>query len=91
MSIGRTITIDTYARREEGAYGVIVEYAGQAPILLEREGCDSSFQSCMDRVNRKMHGPPLRWCIVRLVPVDGNELLLLDFERLQAFKKESEE
>lgn len=90
MSLGRTITIDTYARREEGAYGVIVEYAGQAPILLEREGCDSSFRSCMEQVERiSTDRRATRWCIVRLVPIDGNELLLLDFERLQAFNKES--
>ena len=90
MSLGRTITIDTYARREEGAYGVIVEYPGEAPILLEIEGCDSSFQSAMDRVGR-VKDRLIRWCIVRLVPVDGNELLLLDFERLQSFKRKPEE
>lgn len=33
----------------------------------------------------------MRWCIVRLVPVEGNELLLLDFERLQSFNKEPTE
>lgn len=90
MSLGRTITIDTYARRDEGAYGLIVEHAGQAPIMLEAEGCDSSFQSCMRRISQ-WKGQPLRWCIVRLVPVEGNELLALDFERLQQFKKEPTE
>jgi hypothetical protein len=88
MSLGRTVTIDTYAR-DEGAYGLIVEYAGQAPILLEIEGCDSSHQSIVERI-ATWQGKPLRWCIVRLVPVEGNELLLLDFERLQSLKRKPE-
>ena len=90
MSLGRTITIDTYARHKEGAYGLVVEHPGEAPILLETEGCDSSFDSAQDRI-AKWRGPPLRWCIVRLVPVEGNELLLLDMERLQSFKRKPEE
>lgn len=92
MSIGRKITIDTYDRRNEGAYGLVVECSGQAPILMESEGCDTSFASCIKRRDRmsKEWGAQ-RWCIVRLVPVEGNELLLLDMERLQTFKKETEE
>ena len=90
MTLNRTITIDRYDRREEGSYGLIVEYQGQAPLLLEAEGCDSSFRSTLARVE-KFHGKPLRWCVVRLVPVEGNELLLLDFERLQSFNKEPTE
>jgi hypothetical protein len=90
MSLPRIITIDTYDRREQGAYGLIVEYAGQAPILMETEGCASSFKDTAARIE-KWQGKPLRWCIVRLVPVEGNELLLLDFERLQQFNKEPKE
>jgi hypothetical protein len=90
MSLGRTITIDCWAKREEGAYGLLVEYEGQAPILMETEGCDSSLHQVKERMKR-FHGRPHRWCIVRLVPVDGNELLALDFERLQALKKEPQE
>lgn len=90
MSLPRIITIDTYDRREEGAYGLIVEHPGQAPILLEIEGCASSFAATSARIG-KWQGKPLRWCIVRLVPVDGNELVLLDFERLQQFNKEPKE
>jgi hypothetical protein len=88
MSLPRKITIDTYARRDEGAYVVVFEHAGQAPIVLEAEGCDTSFNSCMDRVERmRGNGRAARWCIARLVPVDGNELLILDLERLQQFNK----
>lgn len=90
MSLPRIITIDTYDKRKEGAYGLIVEYAGQAPILMETEGCGSSFEGTSARIG-KWQGKPLRWCIVRLVPVEGNELLLLDFERLQQFNKEPQE
>lgn len=91
MSLGRLITIDTYARREEGAYGLIIETRNQAPILLESEGCDSSFAATLARTERSLGQSPSRWCIVRLVPVEGNELLALDFERLQSLKKESKE
>jgi hypothetical protein len=42
----------------------------------------------MDRVERmRGNGRAARWCIARLVPVDGNELLILDLERLQQFNK----
>lgn len=86
MTITGPITIDPRYDRDSGAFGLIVEFNGQAPILMELEGCDSSFQSVLQRAA----GPTsssVRWCIVRLVPVEGNELLLLDFERLQSFKK----
>jgi hypothetical protein len=49
--------------------------------------------SCLDRVKR-IQGQQghVRWCIARLIPIDGNELLALDLERLQSFtKKEGEE
>jgi len=88
MSLPRVQTFDTWADRDSGAYGLITEGAAQAPILHELEGCDSSYKSISDRI-AKMR--PQRWCIVRLVPVDGNELLLLDLERLQQFNKEPQE
>jgi len=92
MSLPRIITIDTYDRRDEGAYALVTESQGQAPILMETEGCYTSFQSCRKRMDR-MHksGYAQRWCIVRLVPVEGNELLVLDLERLQQFNKEPTE
>lgn len=92
MSLPRQITIDTYYQREEGAYALVTEGPGQAPILMETEGCDTSFQSCRKRLDRMAKsGNAQRWCIVRLVPVEGNELLVLDLERLQQFTKEPQE
>lgn len=92
MSLPRVITIDTYANTEEGAYALIAESPGQSPIVTETEGCDSSFKSCEKRRDRMMKsGYAQRWCIARLVPVDGNELLVLDLERLQKFNKDSNE
>ncbi len=93
MTLPRVIQIDRWARREEGAYVVIAEWGGQAPIVMEAEGCDTSMASCLERVKR-IQGQQghVRWCIARLIPIDGNELLALDLERLQAFtKKEGEE
>jgi len=88
MSLPRKITIDTYDRRHEGAYVVVTEYLGQAPIVLETEGCDTSFAACDARVSRlRGNGQATRWCIARLLPVEGNDLLILDLERLQQFNK----
>lgn len=94
MSLPRFAHLDRWARRDEGAYVVIAEWPGQAPIVMEAEGCDTSQASCMERVKRmQSQGQAGRWCIARLVPVDGNELLVLDLERLQQFtnKKEGDE
>lgn len=92
MSLPRNITIDTFDRREEGAYALVTEGNGQAPIVMETEGCDTSFVSCRKRLDRmRKSGYAQRWCIVRLVPVEGNELLVLDLERLQQFNKEPQE
>lgn len=89
MSLGRTITIDTWNRGNEGACGLLVETRDQAPILYETEGCNSSLSSIIALRDRVASNPrTIRWCIVRLVPVDGNELLCLDFERLQQFNKD---
>lgn len=94
MSLPRFVHLDRWARRDEGAYVVIAEWPGQAPIVMEAEGCDTSLSSCMERVKRmQANGQAGRWCIARLVPVEGNELLVLDLERLQQFtnKKEGDE
>lgn len=97
MTLPRFAHLDRWARRDEGAYVVITETDGQAPIVMETEGADTSLASCMERVNRMrggaFGGPQRRWCIARLVPVEGNELLVLDLERLQEFtnKKEGDE
>ena len=90
MSLPRIITIDTYANTEEGAYALITESAGQATIVSETEGCNSSFKACENLKDHMMkNGYAKRWCIARLVPVEGNELLVLDLERLQKFYKDS--
>lgn len=84
---GPNITISRHS--DQGVYGVVIETPSQAPILLETEGCDSSREAALARSRRAFGSQPNRWCVVRLVPVDGNELLLLDMQRLQP--KETEE
>lgn len=75
------VTIDKYNR--DGCFGVIIETKGQAPILLETEGEDTSYASAEARAKRAFGQETLRFCIVRLVPVSGNELLPLDMQRMQ--------
>ena len=82
----REVKIDTYDR--EGVFGLVVEGANQAPILMEAEGDQSSYQYAMERATHAL-GRPVRWCVVRLVPVSGNELLLLDMQRLQPKEEEA--
>lgn len=64
-----------------GAYVVVAEWRGQGPIVMETEGQQSSRDGARQRVlgNNQLH----RYCICRLVPVEGNELVLKDLERLQ--------
>ena len=70
------------AEDEPNAYGVIAEFPGQAPILMEAEGDGSSLESARDRAAR-LRGV-IRWQIVRLVPTSyGNQLLLKDLVRMQ--------
>lgn len=64
------------------AYGLIVEWPGQDPILLESEGKYTSRAACIERAKR-LHSRPVRWCVVRLKFEAGNELLLRDLGRLQ--------
>lgn len=75
------ITIDKYDR--DGAFVVIIETAGQGPIVLETEGEDSGYAAAEARARNALGGRPLRFCICRLVPVAGNELLPLDLQRMQ--------
>ena len=70
------------AEDEPNAYGVIAEFPGQAPILMEAEGDGSSLEGARDRAAR-LRGV-IRWQIVRLVPTSyGNQLLLKDLVRMQ--------
>lgn len=79
--MSREITIDPYDR--DGVFVAMIESAGQGPIALETEGGDSSFDAARKRAERAFAGSTLRWCICRLVPVQGNELLPLDMKRMQ--------
>lgn len=66
---------------DEGIFVVIGEGKQQAPMILETEGECSSYEAARERA-RQM--PWLtRYCICRVVPVAGNELLALDMIRLQ--------
>ena len=70
-----------------GCYGVIAEYRGQAPILMEAEGGTTSYEGAVARAQGLRDA--IRYQIVRLVPVgsgyqNGNELLLKDLERMQS-------
>lgn len=87
MSSRRETTVSHYDN--DGVFGLVIETAGQAPILLETEGDQSSREAAMGRVTQAFGGKPLRWCLVRLVPVCGNELLLLDMQRLQIKEEEA--
>lgn len=75
------VTIDTYDR--EGIFSVIVEGAGQAPILLETEGFQSSYDDAQKRAQTAFGKSAVRYCIVRITPVAGNELLAKDMQRMQ--------
>lgn len=66
--------------REYEVYGVVLERPGQDPLLMECEGFASTKDHALAAA-RRMNAT--RYCIVRLVPVNGNELLLQDMERLQ--------
>lgn len=64
----------------EGCFGLVFERPGQDPILMECEGFAST-EDHARRAARRMNAT--RYCVVRLVPVHGNELLLQDMARLQ--------
>ena len=66
------------------AFGVIVEFKGQAPILMETEGEASSHEKAMARMREMLARPNVvRAAMVRLVYEGGNELLVRDLERMQ--------
>ncbi len=68
--------IDFTARSEGGCFGVVVEGATEAPILMESEGSATSFEAAEARLMRLVGGQYLRGCVVKLVPVYGNEAVL---------------
>ena len=73
---------DYKAEDEPNAYGIIAEFPGQAPILMEAEGDGSSLEGARNRA-AQLRGV-IRWQIVRLVPTSyGNQLLLKDLVRMQ--------
>ena len=91
MTLARKITIDRSNRYSEGAYVVVREAPGQAPIVWEVEGCDTGYEAALARVDKLVSDKRIgRWCICRLVPVEGNELLVLDLERLQKLHEVNE-
>lgn len=87
----REITINPYD--DEGAFALVIERPGQDPILMETEGEVSSRRQIEEFLRKKdgFMSFATRWCIVRLVPVQGNALLIEDMMRLQPKKKHDEE
>lgn len=84
MESRNEITVGRYD--DEGCFGVVIERPGQDPILMECEAEYSTREGARDLAKRLN---ATRYCIVRLVPVIGNELLLQDMQRLQPPKKET--
>jgi len=76
-------SITIHPHDDEGLFGLIIEGPGQAPFLIEMEGVDSSRASAEAAAEKILAGRSIRYCIVRLVPVAGNELLPLDMQRMQ--------
>jgi hypothetical protein len=68
--------IDFTARSEGGCFGVVVEGANEAPILMEAEGKTTSYEAAEARLKRLIGGQYFRGCVVKLVPVYGNEAVL---------------
>lgn len=75
------ITIDKFER--EGVFVGVVEGASQAPIVLETEGEDTTYDKALERAELAFGSQSRRWCVCRLTPVSGNELLYLDLQRMQ--------
>lgn len=77
--------IDTWDR--EGVFVLVAEGASQPPIVLETEGEFSSYEAAQERART---GPfKTRTCVCRLVPVSGNELVVLDMQRMQPEKEDT--
>jgi hypothetical protein len=79
--MNREVTVDKYDRA--GVFVTVIETASQGPIVLETEGEDTSYQAAHDRAQKALGQTCLRWCVCRLVPVSGNELLPIDLQRMQ--------
>lgn len=72
---------------DSGVFAVICEFKNQAPILMETEGRQSSFDACEKR-RRDLEARPdvIRTCVVRIADGPswcGNSLLLADMKRMQ--------
>ena len=72
---------------DSGVFAVICEFKNQAPILMETEGSQSSFEACEKR-RRELEARPdvIRTCVVRIADCPawcGNSLLLEDMKRMQ--------
>lgn len=79
--MSREVTVDRFDR--SGVFVAVIEADNQAPIVLEAEGADTSFDRASERAIKAFGRGNLRWCVCRLVPVAGNELLPLDLQRMQ--------
>ena len=73
------VTINKYDT--EGVFVVMCEGPHQGPIILEVEGDNSSYESAQKTLNKISW--KVRTCICRVIPVNGNELLPLDMQRMQ--------
>lgn len=73
------VTIDKYDR--EGVFVVMAEGRSQGPIVMETEGANSSYEAAEERLAAITW--PHRYCICRVIPISGNELLSLDMQRMQ--------
>lgn len=71
------VTINKYD--QDGCFGVVCERPGQDPILMEAE---APLTTRLAADNAAKRFGATRYCIVRLVPVSGNELLINDMQRL---------
>jgi hypothetical protein len=81
---GRDIEELDFRYRDDGCYGVVVETRAQGPMLLEAEGHSCSREGANVVYHRWLGRPDIvRIAMVRLIYVQGNELLLPDLERMQ--------
>jgi hypothetical protein len=72
---------ETHWSDHDGVYGVVAEFPNQGPILMEQEGLHSSYESAHESA-RKL-GTAIRWAVVRLTYIGGNEMLIHDMKRMQ--------
>ena len=77
--MNKPITIDPYD--DDGVFVIVAEWRDQGPIVMETEGPQSSREEACTRMAKMPH--ITRACICSLVPVRGNELLILDMKRMQ--------